>query len=315
MKITILDDYFSRASAYADWNRADFATIEFVDRHIADEDALVDLLIHSDAIGVMRERTPITRSLINRLPNLKLIVTSGKQNASIDLAAAQARGIRVCGTQSPGHSTAELAFLLIMLLCRRAIPLINGLRQKGVWQPDMGQDLRGKTLGIMGLGRIGSQVAAMGKVFGMRVIAWSQNLTPADCDQQGVDYVSKAELFRSANFVSIHMRLSERTSNIVGKDELGALGAHGYLINTSRAGLVDQVALLNALNSNALGGLGTDVFTVEPATQRDPLVAHPRVLATPHIGYCTKETFEVFYSEMLECFEAFHAGRPIRVLT
>ena len=235
MKIAILDDYYQRARDYADWDSASFASIDFIDHHIANENDLVSALQSYDAVGVMRERTPFPKSLIDALPNLKLIVTSGKQNAAIDVAAAAAKGVTVCGTPSPGHATAELAFLLVMTLCRKLIPLVNGLKQDHQWQPVMGSDLRGKTLGILGLGRLGSQVSALGQAIGMDVVAWSANLDPVACQQQGVEYVSKTELFERSDFVSIHLRLSERSRDLVTSQELNALGPDGYIVNTSRA--------------------------------------------------------------------------------
>mgnify|MGYP001027063204 FL=1 len=314
MKIAILDDYYQRARDYADWDSASFASIDFIDHHIANENDLVSALQSYDAVGVMRERTPFPKSLIDALPNLKLIVTSGKQNAAIDVAAAAAKGVTVCGTPSPGHATAELAFLLVMTLCRKLIPLVNGLKQDHQWQPVMGSDLRGKTLGILGLGRLGSQVSALGQAIGMDVVAWSANLDPVACQQQGVEYVSKTELFERSDFVSIHLRLSERSRDLVTSQELNALGPDGYIVNTSRAEIIRHEDLLDALNQGSIAGLATDVLSNEPADTDDPILRHPRTLVTPHVGYCTEETFRVFYSEMLNAFKAFHRGEPINVI-
>tara|TARA_E500000178_G_C16866329_1_gene682151 strand:+ start:34 stop:990 length:957 start_codon:yes stop_codon:yes gene_type:complete len=314
MKIAILDDYYQRARDYADWDSASFASIDFIDHHIANENDLVSALQSYDAVGVMRERTPFPKSLIDALPNLKLIVTSGKQNAAIDVAAAAAKGVTVCGTPSPGHATAELAFLLVMTLCRKLIPLVNGLKQDHQWQPVMGSDLRGKTLGILGLGRLGSQVSALGQAIGMDVVAWSANLDPVACQQQGVEYVSKTELFERSDFVSIHLRLSERSRDLVTSQELNALGPDGYIVNTSRAEIIRYEDLLDALNQGSIAGLATDVLSNEPADTDDPILRNPRTLVTPHVGYCTEETFRVFYSEMLNAFKAFHRGEPINVI-
>ena len=314
MKIAILDDYYLRARDYADWDSASFASIDFIDHHIANENDLVSALQSYDAVGVMRERTPFPKSLIDALPNLKLIVTSGKQNAAIDVAAAAAKGVTVCGTPSPGHATAELAFLLVMTLCRKLIPLVNGLKQDHQWQPVMGSDLRGKTLGILGLGRLGSQVSAIGQAIGMDVVAWSANLDPVACQQQGVEYVSKTELFERSDFVSIHLRLSERSRDLVTSQELNALGPDGYIVNTSRAEIIRYEDLLDALNQGSIAGLATDVLSNEPADTDDPILRHPRTLVTPHVGYCTEETFRVFYSEMLNAFKAFRRGEPINVI-
>lgn len=314
MKIALLDDYYDRARDYADWDSVEFASIDFIDHHIADEDALIERLRPYDAVGLMRERTPFPESIINALPNLKLIVTSGKQNAAIDVRAASKRNIVVCGTPSPGHATAELAFLLIMALCRKLLPLVNGLQIDQQWQRVMGNDLRGKTPGILGLGRLGSQVASLGQAIGMRVVAWSTNLDRETCVEKGVEYVSKDALFEESDFVSIHLRLSERSRDLVTLTELQALGSKGYLVNTSRAEIIHHQDLLTALDDGLIAGIATDVLTSEPASADDPIVNHPRSLVTPHIGYCTEETFRVFYSEMLNAFRAFNDGNPINVI-
>ena len=314
MKIAILDDYFSRAQYYADWGSSDDLNFTFFDSHVSDTHKLIEMLTPFDAVGLMRERTPFPKVIIDALPNLKLIVTSGKQNAAIDIEAASLRGITVCGTSSPGHATAEHAFMLIMMLCRQAIPLINGLKIDNVWQPVMGKDLRGKTLGIVGLGRLGSQVAKLGLTIGMEVIAWSSNLEAARASAIDVTAVSKTELFSRSDFVSIHYKLSDRSRGLIGEEELKLLGPDSYIINTSRAEIIDQAALLRCLDDGSLGGLATDVYTEEPATNADKLVKHPRVLATPHVGYCTEETFTIFYQEMLAAFEAFEKGQPINII-
>ena len=314
MKIAILDDYFSRAQYYADWGSSDDLNFTFFDSHVSDTHKLIEMLTPFDAVGLMRERTPFPKAIIDALPNLKLIVTSGKQNAAIDIEAASLRGITVCGTSSPGHATAEHAFMLIMMLCRQAIPLINGLKIDNVWQPVMGKDLRGKTLGIVGLGRLGSQVAKLGLTIGMEVIAWSSNLEAAQASAIDVTAVSKTELFSRSDFVSIHYKLSDRSRGLIGEEELKLLGPEGHIVNTSRAEIIDQVALLRCLDDGSLGGLATDVYAEEPATNADKLVKHPRVLATPHVGYCTEETFTIFYQEMLTAFEAFEKGQPINII-
>ena len=314
MKIAILDDYFSRAQYYADWRSSDDLNFTFFDSHVSDTHKLIEMLTPFDAVGLMRERTPFPKAIIDALPNLKLIVTSGKQNAAIDIEAASLRGITVCGTSSPGHATAEHAFMLIMMLCRQAIPLINGLKIDNVWQPVMGKDLRGKTLGIVGLGRLGSQVAKLGLTIGMEVIAWSSNLEAAQASAIDVTAVSKTELFSRSDFVSIHYKLSDRSRGLIGEEELKLLGPEGHIVNTSRAEIIDQVALLRCLDDGSLGGLATDVYSEEPATNADKLVKHPRVLATPHVGYCTEETFTIFYQEMLAAFEAFEKGQPINII-
>jgi len=313
-KIALLDDYHSRAHRYADWSSADFAEFRFFSEHHATEGALVADLQDFDAVGLMRERTPFTKAVIDQLPKLKLIVTTGKKNASIDLNAASKNGITVCGTESPGHATAELAFLMVMALSRQLVPLSNALQQAGQWQPVMGRDMRGQTLGIIGLGRLGGQLAGFANAMGMRVIAWSENLTAERCAELQVTRVSRAALFEEADTVSIHLRHSPRTDGLIRENDLALLGPSGYLVNTSRAEIVETRALRNALDNDVIAGLATDVFDVEPADQSHWMVNHPKVLATPHVGYCTAETFEVFYEQMLEAFEGFFRGKPIRVI-
>ncbi len=314
LKIALLDDYHGRAHEFADWNSAEFAEFHFFSEHHESEAALVNDLKDFDAVGLMRERTPFSKSVIDQLPKLKLIVTSGKKNASIDVDAATARRITVCGTESPGHATAELAFLMVMALSRQLVPLTNALQQHGNWQRLMGRDLRGQTLGIVGLGRLGGQLAGFANAMGMRVIAWSDNISDAHCATLNVTKVSREALFSEADTVSIHLRHSPRTHEFIGEADLARLGSNSYLVNTSRAEVVDPDALRSALDNNIIAGLATDVFDTEPADENHWMVKHPKVLATPHVGYCTNETFEIFYGQMLEAFEAFHNGKPIRVI-
>ena len=314
MEIAILDDYYSRAQSYANWESFPDLSFTFFDSHVSDTNELIEMLTPFDAVGLMRERTPFPREIIDALPKLRLLVTSGMRNAAIDLDAAKARNVLVCGTTSPGHATAELAFMLVMMLCRKLVPLVNGLKQDNIWQPVIGHDIRGKTLGIVGLGRLGTYVAKLGQSFGMDVIAWSSNLDTEQADRMGVRAVSKAELFTRSDFVSIHYKLSDRSRGLIGEEELKLLGPAGYIVNTSRADIIDQVALLRCLNDGSLGGLATDVYANEPADNQNELVSHTKVLATPHIGYCTEETFTIFYQEMLAAFEAFKGGQPINVI-
>ncbi len=313
-KIAVLDDYHNRAHQFADWSSASFADFEFFAEHQPSEDQLIKDLQAFDAVGLMRERTPFPKSVIDQLPNLKLIVTSGKKNASIDVKAAAAKGITVCGTESPGHATAELAFLMTMALSRKLVPLSNALQQKNDWQPFMGRDMRGQTLGIVGLGRLGGQLAGFAQAMGMRVIAWSENLTQERCDELNVTKVSRETLFTEADTVSIHLRHSDRTHRLITLDDLKQLGSNGYIVNTSRADIVDLEALRFALDHNVIAGAAIDVFDVEPADDSNWMVTHPSVLATPHIGYCTDETFSVFYGQMLEAFDAFFNAEPVRVI-
>ena len=313
-RIALLDDYYNRAQHFADWASQDFADFRFFSQHHESEKSLVAELQGFNAVGLMRERTPFTKRVIEQLPTLELIVTSGKKNAAIDMQAAAENSVLVCGTESPGHATAELALLLVMALSRQLVALSNALQQNDDWQPLMGRDLKGQTLGIVGLGRLGGQLAGFAKALGMNVIAWSENLEQTRCDELGVGKASREELFDNADIVSIHLRHSQRTHNMVGSEDFQRLGKTGYVVNTSRAEIIDPAALKQALNNHVIAGIATDVFENEPASSKDWLVSHPKVLATPHIGYCTNETFDIFYGQMLEAFKAFYAGSPIRVI-
>ncbi len=314
-KVAILDDYYNRAHSFADWANTDIADFVFFDQAMGSESEVVAALKDFDAVGLMRERTPFPESVISQLPKLKLIITSGKKNASIDTKAASAHGVTVCGTESPGHATAELALLLVMSLSRKLIPLVNGLKQNNEWQPEMGGDLRGRTMGILGLGRLGSQLAGFAQALGMNVIAWSENLQQSQCAEKNVTYVSREELFKQADFVSVHLRHSDRTNHMINADDFSNLGSSSYIVNTSRAEIINPEALKHALDNNIIAGAATDVFEIEPAQNSSWMVSHPKILATPHIGYCTTETFDVFYQQMLEGFVAYYAGSPIRMIT
>ncbi len=314
MKIAILDDYQSLAGSFADWDRLhDRASLEFFSDSIMDPQQLIARLMPFDVLCVMRERTPLPRAIIEALPNLQLIVTSGMKNTAIDVAAARDRGITVCGTPSPGHATAELAFGLVLAQARNLLPQSNGL-QDGRWQVGIGRDLRGATLGIVGLGRLGAQVAGFGKAFGMKVIAWSQNLEEARCAELGVEYRTKAQLFSEADFITLHLRLSERTRHLVGAEEFFLMKPEACLVNTSRAAIVDNAALERALVGGLIAGAALDVFDQEPLPADHTLLSTPNLLLTPHIGYVTRETYKIFYGETLAAVEAWLEGNPIRIL-
>lgn len=314
MKIAILDDYQSLAGSFADWDRLhDRASLEFFSDSITDPQQLIARLTPFDVLCVMRERTPLPRAIIEALPNLQLIVTSGMKNAAIDVAAARDHGITVCGTPSPGHATAELAFGLILAQARNLLPQSNGL-QDGRWQVGIGRDLRGATLGIVGLGRLGAQVAGFGKAFGMKVIAWSQNLEESRCAELGVEYRTKAQLFSEADFITLHLRLSERTRHLVGAEEFFLMKPEACLVNTSRAAIVDNAALERALVGGLIAGAALDVFDQEPLPADHTLLSTPNLLLTPHIGYVTRETYKIFYGETLAAVEAWLEGNPIRIL-
>lgn len=314
LRIAILDDYQRIAPELADWERLpDGSQILAFDRHIADPDELAAALEPCDAVILMRERTPFPAELIERLPHLRLLVTTGGRNASIDLEACRARGITVCGTGSVGTPTAELTWGLILALVKR-IPQEDRALRAGLWQTGLTQGLSGKRLGLLGLGKLGTQVARVGQAFGMDVVAWSQNLTAERAAEVGVRRVEKRELFATSDIVSLHVILGERTRGIVGAEELAAMKHTAYLINTSRAGLVDEAALLAALRERRIAGAGLDVFPVEPLPPGYPLLTLPNVVLTPHLGYVTRENYAVFYEDALEDILAWHAGAPVRVL-
>ncbi|MGX1097592.1 D-2-hydroxyacid dehydrogenase family protein [Amorphus sp. MBR-141] len=312
-KIAILDDYQNVALDMADWSALSEAEITVFDRHIEDEAALAAALQPFDVIAIMRERTPFPRSLFARLPALKLLVTSGMKNAAVDLDAARDHGVAVCGTASSGHATAELSFLMILSLARKLPEQMASMREGG-WQVGLGRDLRGTRLGLLGMGRLGTEMAKFGTAFGMDVVGWSQNLTPEAAEAAGARYVEKAELFATSDFVSVHLRLSDRTQGIVGREDIARMKPDACLINTSRGGLVDNDALVAALEAGRLGGAALDVYDHEPLPADDPLRSVPGLLLTPHIGYVTRESYEVFYPETVEAIRAWLDGKPVRVL-
>jgi phosphoglycerate dehydrogenase-like enzyme len=314
MRVAVLDDYQGVAEDLADWTRLPPEVILSVFRdRISDQDRLVERLLPFDILCLMRERTPMPVSLMARLPNLKLIVTSGMRNAAIDVEAAVKRGVVVSGTESPGHATAELAMGLILALARGIVPE-NRAMMEGGWQRGLGRDLKGATLGVIGLGRLGAQVAAMGRAFGLEVVAWSENLTEARCAEVGVAYRTKEQLLAEADFLTIHLRLSPRTRGLVGAGELARMKADAYLINTSRGPIVDWQALLEALAAGRPAGAALDVYDEEPLAADHPLRRSEKLLLTPHIGYVTRETYRIFYAQTLEAVLAFLEGRPIRIL-
>lgn len=313
-RVALLDDYQDVALQMADWQSlpADVEVQVFRD-HLSDDDALVERLKDIDIIMAMRERTPFQRSLLERLPNLKLLITAGMRNASIDLQAASDCGVMVCGTEGLGYPTAELTWGLILGLMRR-IPREDQATRNGQWQVTTGLGLQGKTLGLMGLGRLGSQVAAVGAAFKMNLIAWSQNLTAERAAESGATLVSKDDLISQSDILSIHLVLSARTQGLIGAPELGAMKPTAYLVNTSRGPIVDEPALIEALENGTIAGAGLDVFEVEPLPLDHPFRRLDNLVITPHIGYVTDETYRVFYGDALEDMQAFLKGEPVRVL-
>jgi phosphoglycerate dehydrogenase-like enzyme len=315
-RIAVLDDYQQVASTSADWGALPAgAEVTFFSDHLDDEDAIVQRLRDFDVVALMRERTPFPRSLIERLPQLRLIVTAGMRNASLDIAAATEHGIAVCGTDGgSGFATAEHTWGLILDLARH-ISVEDAAVRAGRWQSTIGTDLRGQTLGVLGLGRLGSAVAKVGLAFGMDVIAWSQNLTTERAVAVGVTRVERSELFVASDILSVHVVLSDRTRGLIGAAELAAMKPTAYLVNTSRGPIVDEAALIAALHSGQIAGAGLDVFDREPLPDGHPLLSAPRTVLTPHIGFVTEQTYREWYASMIEDIRAFLAGVPIRVLS
>ena len=312
--IAILDDYQNVALSFADWSRLQAAHQVTVFKHAFEsEDAARRELQGFDVVCCMRERTPFPRSLIEALPNLKLIVTAGMRNAAIDMEAAAARGIKVCGSESGGHATAELTMGLIVALARNLHIEFANMRE-GRWQTTIGRDLRGRTLGLVGLGRLGGHVARMAQAFGMNVIAWSPNLTDQRAAEHNARRVAKEVLFREADVVSVHMVLSARSRGIVSAEDLALMKPTAFFVNTSRAPLADNAALSAALAAGKIAGAALDVYEVEPLPAAEALRREPRAVLTPHIGYVTEETYQLFYPGMVEDIEAWLAGKPVRVI-
>jgi phosphoglycerate dehydrogenase-like enzyme len=314
MRVSILDDYQGVALESADWSpvraRAEIA----VERDpFADEDAAARALRQSEIVVAMRERTPFPQSLIARLPDLKLLVTTGMRNAAIDMAAARERGVVVCGTEGSGTDTAELAWGLILGAARRIAEDHRSMRE-GLWQTRIGRRMGGKTLGVLGLGRLGSAVARVGLAFDMKVIAWSQNLTAERAAEKGVERVDKDDLFRRSDVLSVHLVLSPRSRGLVGRHEIGLMKRDAILVNTSRGPIVDTAAVVEALKAGRLGYAAFDVYDREPLPADDPLRQAPNVLLTPHIGYVTEEGYRGWYPQIVENITAFLDGKPIRVI-
>jgi phosphoglycerate dehydrogenase-like enzyme len=312
MRIAVLDDYQQVAGSLADWSTLEAEIVYFSD-HISDHAELVSRLTGFDVVVAMRERTPFPRPVLEGLPDLRLLVTTGAVNASIDTSAASDLGIVVSGTGSLPHATAELTFALILALARGIVPEVDSVRSGG-WQTTLGRDLLGATLGVIGLGRLGSRVAGLGLAFGMKALAWSQNLDPARAEELGVDAVAREDLLERSDFVTIHLRLSDRTRGLIGESELALMKPSAYLVNTSRGPIVDETALLAAVRGGTIGGAAVDVFDEEPLATDHPYRVEPRILATPHIGYVTRESYQVFYEGVIESIEAWRDGNPIRVV-
>jgi phosphoglycerate dehydrogenase-like enzyme len=314
MRIAVLDDYQGVALKMADWSRLKAAhEVVVLRKAFSGPEEVVRALGDFEVICAMRERTPFPRSVIERLPKLKLLVTTGHRNAAIDLKAAAERGIVVCGTPSSGHAAFELSFALLMCVARQVHVQHQSMRDGG-WQVGVGGDLNGRTLGIIGLGKIGSQMAKLGRAFGMNIIAWSQNLTDERAKECGAAKVEKARLFAEADYVTIHVALSERTRGLISAAELNAMKPTAYLINTSRGPIVEEKALISALEAGRIAGAALDVYDVEPLPVDHVLRKMPRVLLTPHVGYVSEANYRGFYGGTVENIEAWLAGKPINQL-
>jgi len=297
MKVAIFDDYQNVALRIADWSSvASRAEITVFNDHVVDPEAVIERLMPFDVICVMRERTPLPREIIERLPQLKLIASTGPRNASIHMAAAEERGIRVTGTGYRSTPTIEMTWALILASARHIVRESNSVRQGG-WQTSIGRELGGRTLGVLGLGNIGAQVARIGLAFGMKVIAWSQNMTAEIAQAAGATLVAREELFREADVVTIHLVLSECTRGLVGAAELELMKPASWLINTSRGPIVDEAALIRTLESRAIAGAAIDVFSIEPLPADHPFRRLDNVLATPHIGYVAEDLYRTFYGD------------------
>ncbi|MGW8375060.1 D-2-hydroxyacid dehydrogenase family protein [Streptomyces sp. ODS28] len=315
-RVAILDDYQQVAHRYADWSALpDGVRPTVFTEPFGGPEAVIAALEPFDVVVAMRERTAFPAEVLGKLPNLRLLVTTGPGNAAIDVAAAERRGVLVCGTRGAGLTpTAELTWALIHAVAR-SLPAEDAAVRDGGWQHTIGRDLYGARLGLVGLGGIGSSVAKIGLAFGMDVVAWSANLDPEHARSQGVTPVSQRELLTSSDVVSIHLKLSERSTGLIGREELALMRPDALLVNTSRGPIVDEQALLEALHAGRLGGAGLDVFGTEPLPADSPWRSAPRTVLTPHLGYVTGRSYEVFYGDALEDVLAYAAGEPVRVIT
>ncbi|MGW2563502.1 D-2-hydroxyacid dehydrogenase family protein [Streptomyces sp. NPDC001514] len=316
LRCAVLDDFQSVATTVVDWSPVtDEVEVVTFPEHFGSEDELVAALADFDIAVTLRERVPFSATVFARLPRLRLLVASGMRNSVIDFAAAEQHGVTVCGTASSSTPPVEMTWALLLGLARGIVPESTALRTGGPWQSTVGADLHGRRLGLLGLGKIGSRVAQIGLAFGMDVVAWSQNLTKERADEVGTGLAaSKEELLGTSDFVSVHLALSDRTRGLLGAAELGLMRPTSYLINTSRAAIVDQDALLAALRDGTIAGAGVDVFDVEPLPADHPMRTAPRLLATPHLGYVTRDNYRTYYGHAIEDIQAFLAGSPVRRL-
>jgi phosphoglycerate dehydrogenase-like enzyme len=316
LKAAILDDYQNVAMAMTDWSPiAKDVEIKVFNKPFASREEAIKALQGFAIIVGMRERTPFPRAVIEALPELKLLITTGARNNSFDVKAAAERGVTVCGTGGFGSPTTGIAFGLMLELTRR-IGFENARMKRGEpWQVTIGQDLEGLTLGIVGLGKLGRRSAQVGKAFGMKVIAWSQNLTPAQAEEAGVQYASREQLFAQADIVTIHYQLGPRSRGLITADDLGRMKKTAYLINTARAPIVDQAALLQALQEKKIAGAGLDVFETEPLPLDHPYRTLDNVVLTPHLGYVSQQNYKKYFPDIVEDIRAWLDGKPVRVIS
>ncbi|MDF9801744.1 phosphoglycerate dehydrogenase-like enzyme [Streptomyces sp. HB372] len=316
LRCAVIDDFQSVATTVVDWSpvTADVEVVSFTE-HLATEDEAAVALAGFDIVVTLRERVPFPADLFARLPRLRLLVASGMRNSVIDFDAAKRHGVTVCGTASSSTPPVELTWALLLGLARGIVPEAEALRTDGPWQSTLGADLHGRTLGLLGLGKIGGRVAQVGRAFGMDVLAWSQNLTKERTDEVGATLAaSKEDLLASSDFVSVHLALGDRTRGLIGAAELALMRPTAYLVNTSRAAIVDTDALLAALRAGAMAGAATDVFDIEPLPAGHPVRTAPRLLATPHLGYVSRANYETYYGQAVENIRAFLDGQPVRRL-
>ncbi|WP_338675177.1 D-2-hydroxyacid dehydrogenase family protein [Streptomyces sp. SCSIO 30461] len=316
LRCAVLDDFQNIATTVADWSPVQerVEVVSFTE-HFATENELAFALENFDMVVTLRERVPFRASLLDQLPRLKLLIASGMRNSVIDYVAAERNGVIVCGTASTSTPPVELTWALLLSLARGIVTENDALRANGPWQSTVGADLHGRRLGLLGLGKIGSRVAQVGLAFGMEVVAWSQNLTKERAEEVGVQLAaSKEDLLATSDFVSVHLVLSDRTRGLLGVPELALLKSTAYLVNTSRAALVDQDALLAVLQEGRIAGAGVDVFDVEPLPAAHPMRTAPRLLATPHLGYVSQSNYRTYYGQAVEDIQAFLAGAPVRRL-
>jgi phosphoglycerate dehydrogenase-like enzyme len=313
-RVAVLDDYQRVALTSTDWSMLDGRVdVDVFSDHLTDEDALAARLAPYEIVAAMRERTAFPASLVERLPNLRLLVTTGPRNAVIDVAACNANGITVSGTGGSVWSTSELTWALI-LACARFVPTEVANVRGGGWMTTVGKDLHGATLGLLGLGRIGGLVAKVGQAFGMETIAWSQNLTDERCASLGVAHVSKEELFQRSDILTVHLVLSPRTTSLVGEAELRAMKPTAILVNTSRGPICDEPTLARACAEGWIAGAGLDAYGVEPLPADDPFRMLDNVLATPHVGYVSENVYRAFFADIVGDIVAYLDGAPIRVV-